>query len=107
MLRLEIKSKGISFRELIYDLFKSVKHRHRNYEQCSKKTSIYGVLLTKNISHPDGSYLAVTGPYCRIFSRTTVLNSSENVSVMTTKKSKGCWGWNGIVFSTLEETKET
>lgn len=75
--------------------------RKRQYMVFSQKG------LTKNISHPDGSYLEVTGPYCRIFSRTTVLNSSENVSVMTTKKSKGCWGWNGIVFSTLEETKET
>lgn len=40
----EIKSKATSLKEHIYDLLGNVRHKCRNCEDCSKKTSLYGVL---------------------------------------------------------------
>ena len=77
----------MSFKELIYNLLGNVTHNRRNYEDYSKKTSVYGV-LTK-MFNLDLILSKQANPYGRTFSRTTVLNSSKVSMSWQPKKGGG------------------
>lgn len=96
--------------ELIYNLLGNVKHGCRNYEHCSKKTSIYGILIKMfNQKCFSPKYLTWTSSWGDRQIQ-VVEHSLEqlfySVRVMTTKKSQ-VRGLGWTVFSRLEETKET